>query len=222
MNYIHKQGNWYKYDCPKGLAGQIIKFSKDLMKTNDMTAAKVRRFNKVYISCKKTETSTFYKILVHGGKNFICFNMNNASYSYKWYEKDMYPDMAEFDSDDDCSSCGYPTYARERRARALRIKPPLTCHRSPEFMLSKNSDYTKLHEACYKFIDSMKVHIPIRVIELPKPIEKRKAETYLLLRKIRKVYFHRNYRISDEDPFYIFARLAFIPRDVLKIIIGFL
>ena len=119
VDYVNQKGNWYKYNCPKGLSATILNFTKDLMRKEGLPARKLRRFNKVYISCKKTETSVFYKILVFGNKNLVCFDMGNNTYSYKWYEKDPYqviPYIGE--SSEDCSSCGFPNYISEKNAKA--------------------------------------------------------------------------------------------------------
>ena len=219
VDYVNKKGNWYKYNCPKGLSATILNWTKDFMRKEGLEARKIRRFNKVYISCKKTETSVFYKILVFGNKNLVCFDMGNNKYSYKWYEKDSFLLGPEYDSDNDCSSCGFPTYARERRAVKMRTNPPLSCHKGYG-EIKINRQYTTINTDCYKFIDSIKEHIPIRVLPKPVTIECNRANTLLLLMALKNK--KKDKRLSELDEMFIFKRISWLPLEMIGHIVSFL
>ncbi len=209
VNYVNKKGNWYKYDCPKGISGIIINFTKDVMKKENMPPKKLRRFNKVYISCKKTESSVFYKILVYGNKNFVCFDMSNNEYSYKWYEVDI----GLLDDSDDCSTCGWPNYTRERRT--------LMCHNGSGIIKS-NVQFNTINEECYKYIDSIKKHISVRVIKGPITLANNKATTYLLFKAIRNKEKHKEKKMSQYNEMYIFKRISWLPLEMIRYIIKFM
>lgn len=232
VDYVNKKGNWYKYNCPKGLSATILGFTKDFMRKEEMPAKKLRRFNKVYISCKKTETGVFYKILVFGNKNLVCFDMGNYTYSYKWYEKDPFVDTDDpdtpwiGDSSWDCSSCGFPNYIYEKRAAAKREliekykkNPPLICNKGYG-EIKRDRQITTIDEECYKFIDSIKKHIPIRVLPKPVTIDCNKANTYLLLIALRNKKHDK--RLSELDDMFIFKRISWLPLEVINHIVSFL
>jgi len=223
-NYVNKKGNWYKYDCPKGLSAMIINFTKEIMRKGDMPAKKLRRFNKVYISCKRTETSVFYKILVYGNKNFVCIDLGNSSYSYKWYEfdKDNWMDRFSYigDPDDDCSSCGWP-YIGETIKEEAKKHPPLICHNGFG-QIKQNSQCAKINDECYKYIDSIKEHIPIRIVPGPILIADNKATTYLLFKAIRNKERQKEIKMSKYNEMYIFKRITRLPLEMIRYIIKFL
>lgn len=224
VDYVNKFGNWYKYKCPKGISAVILKFTKNLMRKEGMSANKVRRFNKVYISCKRTETSVFYKILVNGNKNLVCFDMSRNAYSYKWYNRDEIKSHVPWigDSSLDCSSCGYPNYILERRSevrRKLEKNPPLLCHESRgEF--KRNREYNTINTECYQYIDSIKKHIPIRVLPKPVTIGCNRANTFMLIIAIRNK--KKEKRISTQDDLYIFNLIKVLPFEMIVHIVGFL
>jgi hypothetical protein len=224
VDYVNKKGNWYKYNCPKGVSVIILNYAKNLMRKEGMSAKKIRRFNKVYISCKRTETSVFYKILVFGNKNLVCFDMGNNTYSYKWYEKDPYQEIPYFgDSSRDCSTCGYPNYIKGKRSDArekLKKHPNLKLNTGYGTII-RNRKYSTINEDCYKFIDSIKKHIPIRVLlTRPVTIDCNKENTYLLLVAIKNK--KKDKRMSELDDMFIFKRIVNLPNEIIVHIISFL
>lgn len=125
----------------------------------------------------------------------------------------------EYDSEDDCSSCGFPTYARERRERLLRTKPPLTCHQG-NGEIKNSRQITTIDEECYKFIDSIKGHIPIRVLPKQETIDCNRENTYLLLVALRNKKHDK--RLSELDDMYIFKRISWLPLEMISHIVSFL
>jgi len=209
-NKIFSNRNWHKYVCPNGLSGVVINYVKDLMR-DLMPIKKLRRFNKAYISCKRTETRVFYKILVFGNKNFVCLNMNQRNGSYKWYERDTLLDLTSEDLDD-----SYHIYKRRYDP------PPLGC-RWGRFDLSVTKTYTKVNDLVYKFIDSFKSSIPIREVGPPKGpriIQDNKILTYMYLLRIKRSKCHKIKsklnKITANSDLYVFKAIIILPKEIIS------
>lgn len=228
-----KYPNWYKIKIPNDLRIHIshlisndvpstfggrfsFKFDNIFVRKNkgDKKHKKGISFNAYsYFIVKRTEDMCFFKIIVKGKNDILSLDLENLIYSYHHYDKKLYCITNE--SCPQCDgwvNCDY--YGKTLCERSLT--DVCTCIKlKSEGPLSYNH-CCKLKDKCYEYIDSIKNLIPLR--EPHKVIEKDDKingnEYYWIIKKIRS----SKVRLCNTDSYYIFVRMSYLPKELIKMI----
>lgn len=221
------RGNWHLLTAAKHLRKPALQFIEQI---RPQVPSKNFKNAKISLSCKRTETRVYYKILLYwhdeNGRHFYCADMNQ----FAWCSSSTAASHSDVFKEIRCPNCRWDDYFEE-----------FDCNDHYHSYVSKqkgsfqpNSAYRKIHNLCKKFVDKHANSIPIRK-QTPKfnTIHYNRSELYYLIRYIKAVYLKQNetffgrkvkHKIiskkvkgSEEEIFLFIANLSV---DVIRMIIN--